>query len=458
MKQPKFVVRRPSDGIYDYQRRVPKIAADLDPRKVIRVSLQTRDLELAEAKAKQITASLDKYWAALAAGKEASDAWEEYAAAVRLTHALGMSYKSRRDILEDPIEAHRRVMAARAVIDEPDKVKAITGVISPPRARLSDVWKLYERHNADFLAGYSDNQRRKHRVSRQRAIKYARDVLGNPHLDGVSRDDVLFYRDWWVEKIAREGLKADSANRSFTDLRGMLSVIDAATRSNYVEVWKGIAIKATAKTKTGRRPAYSNEFVQTQLLKPGALDSLNVDARLIVYVMVETGMRLSETCNLRPNGIHLDAEIPYIEIEERDDRLQKTEYSIRTIPLVGVSLWAMRHAPEGFPRYHDREDSLSNAINKQLRALNLQPTKKHSVYSLRHTFQDRILATNAPDRLQTDLMGHEFDRPKYGEGSTLKMKRDLLEKIRFKWDNANKLAPQTQKRPDPQSGAGPSAI
>ena len=30
-------------------------------------------------------------------------------------------------------------------------------------------------------------------------------------------------------------------------------------------------------------------------------------------------------------------------------------------------------------------------------------------------------------------MGHEFDRPDYGAGASLKQKRDLLNKIKFPW-------------------------
>jgi len=47
------------------------------------------------------------------------------------------------------------------------------------------------------------------------------------------------------------------------------------------------------------------------------------------------------------------------------------------------------------------------------------PTQQHTIYSLRHSFQDRLLPVNTPDRIQADLMGHKFNRPQYGEGATL---------------------------------------
>lgn len=70
--------------------------------------------------------------------------------------------------------------------------------------------------------------------------------------------------------------------------------------------------------------------------------------------------------------------------------------------------------PNGFEYYRDRVDSLTTAINKFLRDNDLMPSENHSLYSLRHNFQDRILSVDTPDRLQAELMGHRFQRPKYG--------------------------------------------
>jgi hypothetical protein len=85
------------------------------------------------------------------------------------------------------------------------------------------------------------------------------------------------------------------------------------------------------------------------------------------------------------------------------------------------------------PRYHDKGDSLSATINKYLRKNGLRPTPRHSVYSLRHNFQDRLLAAQLLDRVQADLMGHEFGRQKYGEGASLEQKIEALNRIKFRW-------------------------
>lgn len=108
---------------------------------------------------------------------------------------------------------------------------------------------------------------------------------------------------------------------------------------------------------------------------------------------------------------------------------------------MGVEIWVNKSTsvhyfrsgiiPKKKSSYRDNPDVLSTYLNKYLRANDLLPSEKHSVYSLRHSFQDRLLAVNAPDRVQAELMGHKFGRPRYGDGATLKMKSDWLKKICF---------------------------
>jgi hypothetical protein len=72
-------------------------------------------------------------------------------------------------------------------------------------------------------------------------------------------------------------------------------------------------------------------------------------------------------------------------------RALKTKHSKRIIPLVGVSLEAFGAFPNGFPRYADNP-TLSATINKYLRENGLLETAEHFLYSLRHSFEDRMLA------------------------------------------------------------------
>ncbi len=91
----------------------------------------------------------------------------------------------------------------------------------------------------------------------------------------------------------------------------------------------------------------------------------------------------------------------------------------RVIPLCGVSLEAMRKFPQGFPRYRKSPASLSATINKFLREDGLLETPKHSLYGLRHSFEDRQLGAGVDERIRRDLMGHALKRERYGKGASL---------------------------------------
>ena len=127
---------------------------------------------------------------------------------------------------------------------------------------------------------------------------------------------------------------------------------------------------------------FETNFIQDRLFAKGALDGLNEDARPVLYVIADTGLRLSEVVNLQTNAIALDDTIPHVKILP-DGRRLKIADSQREVPLVGAALAAMRERPNGFPRYRDKSSNLSATVNKYLAENNLRPTKDHTVYSLR---------------------------------------------------------------------------
>lgn len=91
-----------------------------------------------------------------------------------------------------------------------------------------------------------------------------------------------------------------------------------------------------------------------------------------------------------------------------------------------------RFGPNGFPDYIDKPDQLSNIIVGYLRENELYPSKEHTLYSLRHIFQDRLTDVDPPECLQAELMGHKFNRQKYGKGPTLAKKLEWMNKVRLK--------------------------
>lgn len=251
----------------------------------------------------------------------------------------------------------------------------------------------------------------------------------------ITRDDARKLYQHWVDRSApKKGPSRRAPTSGNRDLSNMKLLYEAyfATlgEDDRKNPFEGLSF---SDPKIKRRPPLPAEWIKTKLFAVGALAELNDEARGVLLTMVETGARPSELCNLRKDYIHVSAEVPFIRIEPRDDpedpREIKTQSSIRQVPLVGVALAVFQKHPTGFPRYRDKETTLSNALNKFLRENELLPTPKHTVYSIRHGFEDRMKEGGLDDELRRILMGHSIDRPRYGSGGALSWRRDELLKL-----------------------------
>lgn len=90
---------------------------------------------------------------------------------------------------------------------QPSAAKAIVGLVEFPNPCISNIWQMYEKFNQAGLAGLSEGQMSKHKVSRERAIKCASNLLDDIRLSEVTRADVLRYRQWWTDKLHPRNLK-----------------------------------------------------------------------------------------------------------------------------------------------------------------------------------------------------------------------------------------------------------
>jgi integrase len=152
----------------------------------------------------------------------------------------------------------------------------------------------------------------------------------------------------------------------------------------------------------------------------------------IMLVLICTGARPSEVVALQPKHIHLQSNIPHIEITDHD-REVKTANAKRKLPLVGVALEAMRRNPEGFAHYNDRAAIACAKINAWLRQFQPEPEEGDvykTVYCFRHTFANRLYDIHVSDKMRVALMGHEGKGPKYGE-VPLSAKADVMAQIAF---------------------------
>lgn len=428
-----YLTRR--SGVWYYLRRVPDNVAPYDKRMFARQTTKIRVADdprgfKARKVAEKINAETEAYWLTLLRG-DAENAQARYDAARAQARGFGFDYLTADQIAqvprEDRVARIEAVMAAPAA-QEASAVASVMGGIPEPQIMLSGLLDEFERLNRAGLKDLSPDQMRKWRNPKRRAVESFIAVIGDRPLSEVTRAQALDFRAWWEARVMAGEVEIETANKDFGHLNTMFKTVERARRIGLGPVFAEMRITGGS---FGQRVAFSPEHIQGVLLRDGALDRLNPEARRVLFLMVETGLRLSEACNLTRETIRLDGAVPHVQVRA-DGRRMKTEQSGRDMPLVGVSLLAAQAQPDGFPRYRDKASSLSATINKFLTENDMLPVEGQSLYSLRHSFEDRLTAVEAPDKLAAALMGHKFHRPRYGLGPSLAQKLEWVQRIAFK--------------------------
>lgn len=348
---------------------------------------------------------------------------------------LGLTYASAPQLVAGPFEELlRRVKMVEQMqaSHDPNVVTAIIGGPEAPKPslRLSELVGAFEEAQAASLSSMSEEQLKRWRTNKLRAIRVAIGAIGSdkPVVE-LSREDGIAFRRHFQNLVKAGELVIKSANIEMGHLTKMLRVVE-------MERQLGIPLHAFANLsieggEERHRPPFPTDFIRQRLLAEGALDGLDAEARGIVLVMVETGMRPSEIMNLLPQHIHLSAPVPYVSVRA-DGRRLKTKPSVRNMPLVGCALEAMKLHPNGFPTYRNDGGALSKQVNDYLTEKKLRPTQEHSLYGLRHSFEDRLTALDAPDKIIGRLMGHKGYREKYGDGPSLEHLQGWMKRIAFR--------------------------
>jgi integrase len=429
---PDFLTRR--DGTWHFVRRVPQEFARYDARGIVRHSTKVkvrddRTGRRATRVAEKLNSELEAFWMASVQGPAKEQA-ARYDAARHFARTLGFEYVESDRLVQFPIEQlleRLETLVSKRVADKPVARMAVLGTEKRPIPMLSKLFEEFEGLVADEIRDFSPAQLRMWRNGRIRSAAQFVERVGDKPVTEVTEDDGLDYVEWWRGRIVKGDALAKTANRDIGQLSRMLKDVSVRRRLSIPDIFKGLRLRG--ETEKARVP-YESDYIQNKLLAAGALDGLNEDARHVIYVVADTGLRPSEVVNLTESAIYLDAAIPHVKILPEGRRL-KTEDSMREIPLVGVALAAMQLHPQGFPRYRDKSSGLSGTLNKFLSENGLRPTKDLSVYSLRHSFKDRLIGAEAPDSLIDSLMGHKTYKPKYGKGPSLELKLKFLSAIAF---------------------------
>lgn len=436
-------MQKRADGGFRYVRRVPARALamlrrqDPDYPETIRRSLDTHNRDEARAKRDAMEKADAEFWALAEAGElQPADQYERALARAR---SLKVEYRPAAELARDASldEILHRIRLISGPADRPT-ADAVLGGAGEKSTTIDDAFDTFEKviRKAD-LARKSDWQLLKWRQLKQRGMSNFKREVGDIAIEKITRADALKFHAYWLGRIVPDedeeagdekpkALSASAGNKDLDTMRALFGEYMAHIgREDVPNPFRKLRFKDRIQRT---RPSFTEQWIRDRLLKAGALASLNTEARLAVLAMVNTGARPSEIVNLDPDRIVLDATTPYIDIRETDDRELKVVASARRIPLVGVSLDALRQLRGGFPSYRDK-DTLSATVNKFLRENELMESDEHTLYSLRHGFELRLKLAEVDEELRRYLMGHAIKRPKYGYSEDLRWSISAIEKI-----------------------------
>ncbi|NDB70521.1 MAG: integrase, partial [Methylocystaceae bacterium] len=287
---------------------------------------------------------------------------------------------------------------------------------------LTDALDLYIR-----LKG--KNKAKSFLVYTQRNISYVIECLGNAEIPDLGRAAASKFRDHLISK----NLTTASIKRVFATVRAAINLAISEHGLACTNAFVGTFIPEVGEKKI-RPPISSDGIIKIQ----NACYALDDDARWLIALISDTGMRLSEAVGLSVGDLKLDEQIPYIDLKPHPWRPLKTPKSNRQIPLVGASLWAacrtVRNAKSQFlfDRY---TNSLATNSNSASAALNQWMRKRlptgSVIHSFRHSMRDRLRAVECPSDIvdaiggwATQGVGHA-----YGSGYPLEVLHRWLSQV-----------------------------
>ncbi|MDX2288798.1 MAG: integrase, partial [Hyphomicrobiaceae bacterium] len=76
-----------------------------------------------------------------------------------------------------------------------------------------------------------------------KALKNLIGVIGDKAIAEISGDDMLDFRQWWMEKLAEEDLTPNSANKDLTHVGSVLKTVNKMKRLGLVLPLTDLALK-----------------------------------------------------------------------------------------------------------------------------------------------------------------------------------------------------------------------
>ena len=263
----------------------------------------------------------------------------------------------------------------------------------------------------------------------RRSIGYLLEVSEDKAVDIYERKDANALREY----LKGRGLAKESIARNMSNVRAVINFVLREHGLSTNSAFSGVYLGETEAPKKRYVPTIPELKTLQQLCR-----TQDDELRWIIGIILNTGMRLSEAVGLSKDDLCLGSDVPHLRVRPQPWRRLKTLSSERSIPLVGVSLWAAKRASEAseshfvFSKYCNENNASSNsasaALNKWLKN---NISDRLVVHSLRHSFRDRLRHAECPTDLIDQLGGWSDNKvgTKYGLGYDLNTMVKFMKKV-----------------------------
>lgn len=425
---------------YVFRRSIPPHHRTLANRPEFKKTLKTKDYDEALAQYSKYKKFVDGEFEKLERGIELQKrSFESYAEEAQIFGRNNIDLVSLRP---NKIELLGRLKAFNASSSQrPDDFLTYLNA-SARKIRMSELIDVYTEVDAIKLSTKSSRERGVRIAGLKNAVSVLEDHLKtDKFLDELTREDARSFHKMLTKLVVGDGSLAEkkiASNTAQKYIIGLRVLIKSYYKHNDIEggtVFDGLSFDKINK----QRPNIPVEFIKDKWLTGNPFANLNDCARNLLFAVLDTGCNFKELCGLDAKSeILLNHKIPHLIIRVNNSRGVKAEARTRTMPLVGKALEAFQAFPNGFLRYANQSGhgNASAVINKFLRENDLVENNEQTVYSLRHTFKDRLRKHKTNEELSHALMGHRYKTTaaSYGEGYDLEAQFETMKRLATDWD------------------------
>ena len=251
----------------------------------------------------------------------------------------------------------------------------------------------------------------------ERNVGYVEECLDDRPLDAYTSSDAAKFRDWLIDR----SLSTSSIKRIFSTIR---AVFNLTIQEQGLDCSNAFANTYLPTDERPKRAIISPEDIKR--VQKVCLDVAD-ERRLLIALISDTGMRLSEALGLVWDDVQLEHEFPHIDLKPHPWRRLKTSSSKRLIPLVGTSLEAVKVMHRQcdnsflFNSYASEDGCNGNSCSATLNKWLKQHVSDAVIHSFRHSFRDRLRNAGVQSEMIDQLGGwsRQSVGQSYGQGYEL---------------------------------------